>query len=83
MPEAALPTVLRGAAASDLPGAEALRGLSMPALILAWDTDTGHPLETAQELARLLPDSRLDVARRFDEIVRWPALVRDFLASLD
>src|SRR6185312_8263912 len=34
--EALLPTVLRGAASSDLPAPEAIAGIRLPTLILAW-----------------------------------------------
>ena len=74
-----VPHVLRGAASSDLPRKPRLRAIAAPALILAWDTDRTHPLETAWELARLLPDATLHVARRPADVVRWPELVGDFL----
>jgi pimeloyl-ACP methyl ester carboxylesterase len=77
-----LPTVLRGAAASDLPSEQQLQSLAMPALILAWDTDSGHPRSTAERLAALLPSALLEIASRADEIPRWPIRVRDFLASI-
>jgi hypothetical protein len=43
--------VLRGAGASDLPPPQVIEKLEMPVLILAWDTDPGHPLSTAEDLA--------------------------------
>ncbi|MEY2462589.1 MAG: 3-oxoadipate enol-lactonase [Acidimicrobiaceae bacterium] len=75
-----LPTVLRGAASSDLPDPDALRALAMPALVLAWDTDPGHPVTTAEQLTDLLPGAELHVAREPAEVVAWPGLVADFLA---
>jgi pimeloyl-ACP methyl ester carboxylesterase len=74
-----LPTVLRGAASSDLPDADVLRTLTMPALVLAWDTDPGHPGETSERLAELLPDVELHVARQPHEVLEWPKLVAGFL----
>jgi 3-oxoadipate enol-lactonase len=77
--ESALPTVLRGAAASDLPAPDRIAALGHPTLILAWDTDPGHPVSTAQRLADLLPYARLHVARSVAEIRAWPEAVRAFL----
>jgi pimeloyl-ACP methyl ester carboxylesterase len=80
--EQALPTVLRGAGGSDLPPPRVIEKLEMPVLILAWDTDPGHPLSTAEDLAGLLPDARLDVARRVADISLWPGRVRAFLREI-
>lgn len=77
-----LPTVLRGAAASDLPPTDVLARLGMPALVLAWDTDPGHPVATAEVLAEVLPDARLHVAGSLAEVGGWPRIVRTFLAAL-
>jgi 3-oxoadipate enol-lactonase len=80
--EAVLPAVLRGAAASDLPHPDDLRRLDQPTLLLAWDTDPGHPVSTAEALAELLPGARLRVARRFEDLAGWPAAVASFLEEL-
>lgn len=82
IPDDVLPVVLRGAAASDLPPREVVAALAMPALILAWDTDPGHPLATAEALDELLPTSRLHVARTLTDVESWPTLARAFLTSL-
>ena len=74
-----LPHILRGAAASDLPPKQALSELRMPALILAWEGDSGHPMSTANELARLLRYADRHVAATPDDVRRWPSLVADFL----
>lgn len=79
VPPQYLPAVLRGAAASDLPEAEAVRALDLPALLLAWDTDPGHPLTTAEGLLELLPDAELHVARRLADVAAWTGLVEAFL----
>jgi len=80
IPAPSLPASLRGAAASDLPPVESVRALRLPALILAWDTDPGHPLSTAEQLAELLPAADLHVARRLRDVTTWTRLVDDFLA---
>jgi pimeloyl-ACP methyl ester carboxylesterase len=76
-----LPAVLRGAAASDLPAPDAVRAIRAPALILAWDTDPGHPLSTAERLVELLPDTELHVAHRLEQVASWTGLVDAFIAQ--
>lgn len=81
VPEHLLPSVLRGAASTDLPPAEALTGIDVPTLVLAWSDDPGHPLSTAALLHELVDDSRLVVARTPYGIMAWPGLVADHVAS--
>ncbi len=57
----ALGRVLRAAAQSDLPRKELVEQLATPAVVMPWENDAGHPIETARELARLLPRSTLRV----------------------
>ena len=80
IPEALLPAVLRGAAASDLPAPEALASVSHPALVLAWAGDPGHPESTAERLVEVLPHAELHVATRLRNVLGWPAQVATFLA---
>jgi pimeloyl-ACP methyl ester carboxylesterase len=79
---AVLPSILRGAAESDLPDPGALGRLRQPALLLAWEADTGHPLATAERLAALLPNATLSIARKLADLGAWPRLVADFCARL-
>ena len=76
-----LSALYAGAASTDLPPREAIRAIEVPALILAWAGDPGHPLEIAVELNQLLARSRLVVAERFADIGRWPVLMRAFIAD--
>ena len=78
----AVVAALRGAARSDLPPAEALRTVDVPALVLAWRSDSGHPISTAEHLAQLLPRADLRVAESLDEIRAWSPSIRDFLEGL-
>ncbi len=82
MEEKALPAILRGAAASDLPSREEVRSLVVPTLILGWADDPHHPVEMAESLADLLVLSELHVAADLAGIRAWPQLVRDFLSGL-
>lgn len=77
--ERLFPTVMRGAALSDLPDPEALRAIGVPTLLLPWDGDPGHPVSTAERLAELLPDATLEVARTPDDVRAWPARIDAFL----
>lgn len=77
-----LPFVLEGAASSDLPPTEDLRALDVPTLILAWDTDPGHPVSTAVTLHDTLPCSTLHVAQTVADIRGWGENVVEFLRSL-
>jgi 3-oxoadipate enol-lactonase len=79
IPEALLPYVLRGAAASDLPPAAEIATIAQPALVLAWTGDPGHPESTAERLAEHLPDAELRVATKIGHVLRWPAQVASFL----
>jgi pimeloyl-ACP methyl ester carboxylesterase len=78
--ESLLPSVLRGAAVSDLPGLPALAGLDLPVLLLPWVGDPVHPVGTAEQLAVTLPDARLHVAQTSADLALWRGLVATFLA---
>jgi pimeloyl-ACP methyl ester carboxylesterase len=53
--------------------------IANPALILAWDTDPGHPVSTAERLHELLPVSELHVATTLDAVREWPERIAGFL----
>ncbi|MGY6501186.1 MAG: alpha/beta fold hydrolase [Acidimicrobiales bacterium] len=78
----AYPFVMRGAAASDLPGLDAIATIDVPALVLAWSDDTGHPVSTAEQLATALPHGELSVARSVDEVGAWPGAIAGFLRRI-
>jgi pimeloyl-ACP methyl ester carboxylesterase len=82
MDEKALPSILRGMAASDLPCREEVARLVLPALVLAWDGDPAHPVDTAREVADALVLSELHVADDLAAVRTWPKLIHDFLADL-
>lgn len=78
----ALPTVLRGAKLSNFPDRDVLKQLQMPALILCWTDDPAHPVSTAEELQRLLPNARLATASNLEEMSTWTERVEDFLRNI-
>nr|WP_206535797.1 alpha/beta hydrolase [Microbacterium endophyticum] len=76
-----LPTVLRGAAATDIPARKTIVRLDVPTLILAWTGDKSHPLTTAKRLNRLIRGSRLVVARTPYGIMAWPGLFAEHVTT--
>jgi pimeloyl-ACP methyl ester carboxylesterase len=80
IPEATLPSVLRGAAASDLPDPDAVARLEHPSLILAWAGDPGHPESTAHRLGELLPHSEVRIAAELHDLFTWSAAIAAFLS---
>lgn len=74
-----LPSVMRGAATTDLPAPEVISRLTQPVLILAWTDDPGHPLSTTQALTDLLDDVTVSVAATPEQRAAWPQIARDFL----
>jgi 3-oxoadipate enol-lactonase len=77
--DALMPPVLRGAARSDLPPLAVLAKMTVPTLLLAWEGDPVHPVETAQQLAATLPSAQLHVARNPDELRQWGDIAVRFL----
>ncbi|MBE7324523.1 alpha/beta hydrolase [Nocardioides sp. Y6] len=78
--EELLPSLMRGAALSDLPPREAIAGIDVPVTILAWIDDPTHPVSTAEALAHLLPNARLEVARTPHDVARWPEVLCEDVA---
>ncbi|MEU9305863.1 alpha/beta fold hydrolase [Streptomyces sp. NPDC048269] len=79
--EGVLPAVLRGLARSDLPSPEDIARLRLPALVLAWADDPGHPLSTARTLAAVLPGAELHVSETRADIRTWGERVAEFLVA--
>ncbi|MEU4245001.1 alpha/beta hydrolase [Actinoplanes sp. NPDC026619] len=79
VPEPLLPSLLRGAAAADLPPAEAIAALPHRTLILAWETDPIHPVSTAEFLVRTLPEAYLHVSSTSAGVRTWPERIAAFL----
>jgi pimeloyl-ACP methyl ester carboxylesterase len=77
-----LSVIFQGAALTDLPPKDVIRSIHIPALILAWTGDSGHPVEIAAELNRLLPRSSLVVAKDFSDIEMWPRLMQAFISGI-
>lgn len=78
-----LARIFRGAATADLPTRDEIATIDVPALVLAWTGDPGHPVSTAEALADLLPDVELEVARTRPELDTWTATIARFLERVD
>ncbi|OLF17037.1 alpha/beta fold hydrolase [Actinophytocola xanthii] len=74
-------SALRGVGQSDLPDPARLATLPHPTLILTWDTDPLHPVETAERLHEAVPNSELHVSRSLADVLTWTGRVRDFFAG--
>lgn len=66
-PWTALSRVIEGAAESDMPAKEALASLEIPTLLRPWPNDSGHPLSTAEALAKTLPHADYALLDSFDD----------------
>ena len=76
----ALKNIFLGAALTDLPPRDALKTLAeIPCQILAWVDDPTHPVSSAEELHRLLPNSALFIAQGYEDFKTIPGRVRDFV----
>ena len=78
-----LPTVLRGAALSDLPSPASVAALRLPTLLLAWTEDPTHPIGSAHRLHSLIDGSELVVATSPADVETWPARFARHLQSCD
>jgi len=79
---ARLAACFRGAQHAQLPARNALSQLEIPTLVLAWSGDTGHPVSTADELGRLLPNCAVAIASTAEELATWTDRVVAFLGNL-
>lgn len=75
----ALVNLYEGAALSDLPPREEIAKLDLPTLILAWEDDKVHPVESAYALHALIPQSQLIVAGNIAGVGQWPGRIKTFL----
>lgn len=81
--EELLPSLLRGAALSNLPDADEVARIDVPVTILAWTEDPAHPVSTAEALAALLPQARLVVAATPTDLATWPELLMQDVSHHD
>ncbi|UFS59662.1 alpha/beta fold hydrolase [Subtercola endophyticus] len=74
-----MPTVFRGAGLADLPPLETIAGITQPTLILAWASDPGHPVSTAEKLHAAIAGSELHVSETQEDLFTWGGRAAEFL----
>jgi 3-oxoadipate enol-lactonase len=79
--EALMPSVLRGAATSDLPAENAVRAVTAPALLLPWVGDPGHPMSTSERLLEIFSDVQIHVAHHLRDVRTWTDRIDSFLEA--
>jgi pimeloyl-ACP methyl ester carboxylesterase len=73
---------MRGATRAQLPTRREITSIRCPTLVLAWTGDPGHPVSTAAELARLLPQATVYVDSTAPALERWTEHVAEFVSEL-
>lgn len=76
-----LMAILEAACDSDLPPPASLETLVVPTLILAWENDPIHPLQTAEMLAQTLPNAELRIINSARQLTDWPAQIDAFVTE--
>lgn len=72
-----------GGASSDFPSREQISQINVPTLIIAHPDDTNHPLETAQELNKLINGSELVIVSDYENYQKLQYKVQDFISRID
>lgn len=70
-----------GGANSDFPSREQISQINVPTLIIAHPDDSNHPLETAQELNKLIKGSELVVISNYEDYQNLQIKVRHFIGK--
>ena len=78
---ARLAACYRGAAHADLPPLEDVATITVPTLVLAWSGDPAHPVSTADQLAKTMPNVQVSIASTADEFATWSSQVHNFLSG--
>jgi len=75
-------TIMRGAAATDLPSLAEIATISQETLLLPWAADPGHPVSTAIALAETMINSRLRIAHTAAQVKAYGAWMVPFLREV-
>lgn len=70
-----------GGANSDFPSREQISQINVPTLIIAHPDDPNHPLETAQELNKLIKGSELVIISDYEDYQKMQIEVRHFMVK--
>lgn len=77
-----LPTIMRGAAAADLPLLGEIAKIKHETLLLPWVSDPGHPVSTAIALVEAMINSRLRIAHTAAQVKAYGAWSAQFLTEV-
>jgi 3-oxoadipate enol-lactonase len=77
-----MPTIMRGAAATNLPDPEVIATIKQETLLLPWAADPGHPVSTAVTLAESMINSRLRIAHTAEQVKAFGAWSAAFLQEV-
>lgn len=77
-----IPTIMRGAAATDLPALDEIAKIKHETLLLPWAADPGHPVSTAVALAETMINSRLRIAHTAEQVKAYGAWTVPFLREV-
>jgi len=75
-------TIMRGAAATDLPPLDEIATITHETLLLPWAKDPGHPVSTAVALAETMINSRLRIAHTAEQVKAYGAWSAAFLREV-
>ncbi len=69
--------VLQGAAASDYPAPDEIKKINVPVVILGWEEDPTHPIESIRKLKDVLPHAHVSIASNIAEMKQFtPQVIR-------
>jgi len=77
-----MPTIMRGAAATDLPALDEIATIDQETLLLPWAADPGHPVSTAVALAETMINSRLRIGHTAAQVKAYGAWMAPFLQEV-
>lgn len=77
-----MPTIMRGAAATDLPSLAEIAEITHETLLLPWASDPGHPVSTALALVETMINSRLRIAHTAAQVKAYGAWTAAFLREV-
>lgn len=80
VPEELFCSIMSGAAASNFPDRDVVAQITHQILIMPWLDDEGHPVSTAEELHRLIPNSSLVVMDTVESIADIGERLLDFFS---
>jgi 3-oxoadipate enol-lactonase len=76
-------SIYTGGAVSDFPTREQIEQILVPTLIISIPNDEKHPIETAQELHSLIPNSELVLVSGSEDYRNLQGKICDFLISIE